>query len=377
MRPFPVEPRERTASRCTGSDDAAFYDAPVVTGPGHPGDLIRSEMIVQKSNANRTVYRVMYRTADSAGRPIAATGLVIFPTTPVPAGGWPVLSWGHGATGMAAACAPSRMLAFPMGFGLSGVIVGADYPGLGPNGQLHAYMSGVGEGRSMIDIVRAARNLKPDAVSRRWVSVGASQGGHAALFAGEVAAREARDLDLVGVVVFAPSSEATRKFPGDNPMMSQAVAAMSLYGRAVDHPALDPAQYATPALAAWSASLSRVCLQDAFLSFAPLATKPLWRADPTTTEPARSIWLANDPARAKTGKPILIIQGEADDVVAPARTRALIERECALGEHVETVFLPGGAHYDGPRRAQPQVLTWINDRLAGGPAASSQCPAPP
>ena len=274
---------------------------------------------------------------------------------------------------MAPSCAPSRLPNMPEALGFPGVIVGADYPGLGPNGQLHAYMSGLAEGRSMVDIVRAARIIGGTGVGARWIAAGASQGGHASLWAGQVARTEARDLDLLGVIAFAPSSESTTPFANDNPALGGAVTAMSLYGRATDDRRLDPAKYASPAVAKWSAILSQKCLADATAAFAALGDAARWKADPKTTEPARSIWLANDPGRAKTGKPILIIQGETDEVVIPARTRALIKRECALGEQVAAVFVPDTTHYTVVVNSKAPVAAWMAARLRGQAPADKIC----
>lgn len=353
-----------------------FYDVPPIARSGHRGDIIRMEPVPARTNANRTVYRVMYRTADSSGRTIAATGIVSIPTAPAPAGGWPVLSYAHGTTGMAPACAPSRAPSMPETLGFPGVIVGPDFPGLGPNGQLHAYMSGLSEGRSIVDMVRAARNIDPVRVGRRWISSGASQGGHAALFGGQVAG-EAPELDLIGVIAFAPSSEMTTAFPKDDPELSGAIAAMVLYGRAVDHPKLDPAKYATPEVAAWSKRLYSQCLAETTEAFKAIPKGKAWLVDPRTTEPARSIWLANDPGRKPTREPILIVQGESDDVVTPERTRALIARECALGETVEALHPANTTHYTVIVNTKVEVTAWIKARLAGEAVGKKACGAAP
>ena len=38
----------------------------------------------------------------------AVTGVISYPTAPAPHGGWPVVSWAHGTSGLASPCAPSR-----------------------------------------------------------------------------------------------------------------------------------------------------------------------------------------------------------------------------------------------------------------------------
>ena len=51
----------------------------------------------------------------------------------------------------------------------------------------------------MLDSVRAARDLPDSGASDRFAVWGHSQGGHAALYTGELAERYAPDLKLVGV----------------------------------------------------------------------------------------------------------------------------------------------------------------------------------
>ena len=78
------------------------------------------------------------------------------------------------------------------------VVVAADYPGLGTPG-MHPYLIGESEGRAVLDSVRAARDLPDAGASNRFAVWGHSQGGHASLYTGELAASSAPDLRLVGV----------------------------------------------------------------------------------------------------------------------------------------------------------------------------------
>ena len=49
----------------------------------------------------------MYHSQSIQGKDIPVTGLIAVPTTPPPAGGYPVVSWAHGTSGIADTCAPS------------------------------------------------------------------------------------------------------------------------------------------------------------------------------------------------------------------------------------------------------------------------------
>src|SRR6185437_8751422 len=60
------------------------------------------------SKAKRTTL-VLYRSTSFDGKPIAVSGTVAIPKGNPPPGGWPVVSWAHGTTGIADECAPTRL----------------------------------------------------------------------------------------------------------------------------------------------------------------------------------------------------------------------------------------------------------------------------
>src|SRR5262249_26025550 len=133
-------------------------------------------------------------------------------------GGWPVITWAHGTTGVADICAPSRDGLDPSAntgetyinpdlnawLAAGYAVLRTDYEGLGTPGK-HPYLVGTSEGRSVLDIVAAARQLDPT-ISKRYLIAGHSQGGHAALFAAGLASSWQPGLQLKGTVAFAPAS---------------------------------------------------------------------------------------------------------------------------------------------------------------------------
>ncbi|UYP20394.1 lipase [Rhodococcus sp. Z13] len=151
-------------------------------------------------------HRIEYRTEWRSGESTPATGAVFLPPGPPPEGGWPVVAWGHGTTGMGDDCAHTT--AFPRGVRENAylghwldagyALVAADYPGLGSEG-LHRYLDGPSAANSIVDLVRAAHTTGAP-LSDRWVVLGQSQGGHAALHTGAVATRRAPELDFRGTV---------------------------------------------------------------------------------------------------------------------------------------------------------------------------------
>lgn len=154
-----------------------------------------------------------YKMLGISGKEVQATALVFTPRTTAPAAGWPIVVWAHGTTGVADQCAPSRlalntyvqnMITQLLVAGY--VVVAPDYEGLGEpmNDQLHPFLNLKSESYAITDAVVAARNYLGSKVSKQWMTVGHSQGGHAALGAAQYAVRA--NLDYKGTVAVAPAS---------------------------------------------------------------------------------------------------------------------------------------------------------------------------
>lgn len=182
--------------------------AQAVEASSAPGVVVRNSELTEAARLTGAVgqRQLTYWTEGPTGAPALSTGAVYLPAGPAPAGGWPVVSWAHGTTGVGDACAPSHgydvtiltreYLRTWLAAGFA--VVATDYVGLGTDG-VHAYLHGRSEGRSVIDMVRAATAVTPE-LSRTWVVAGHSQGGHAAMLAGHEATRYAPDLDFRGTV---------------------------------------------------------------------------------------------------------------------------------------------------------------------------------
>lgn len=152
--------------------------------------------------------RITYRTIGSDGNPALSSGAVYLPPGQAPDGGWPVIAWAHGTSGLADACAPSLIgpalperdypyLANWLGRGYA--VVSTDYVGLGTPGVM-PYLDGKVEAHSVVDSVKAARAVH-GSVSNKWVVVGQSQGGGAAVTTARYATEYGGDsLDYRGAV---------------------------------------------------------------------------------------------------------------------------------------------------------------------------------
>jgi alpha-beta hydrolase superfamily lysophospholipase len=323
-------------------------------------------------------WAILHRSTGVDGRPIAVSGLVLGPASDRagaasgPAGGRSVLAWAHGTTGLADACAPSRAGLAGVGFeplidlARQGFIITAtDYEGLGTPG-LHPYLVGTSEGRAVLDSIRAAQAMPEAGAGSATAIVGISQGGHAALWAGELAPAYAPELDLRGIVAASP--------PIDLRAVQRSIYRSEATGEVSWLEALMVA-------AAWHETY-RAPL-EAFLTAEGLAvvrrlvdTCP-WEIpgpvrDPFLVDPGlRRDWQAlmeeNSPGRTASRAPILVIAARSDEQVPAETIPAGIERLRAAGSRVELRWVEG-LHAD--TLADPlsalAAFAWLTERLASG-----------
>ena len=157
-----------------------FYAAPDEVA-GEPGALLRAERFERGIPAEAEAWRILYTTTREDRVPAVASGLVVTPAERDSTPG-EVIAWAHGTTGVDETCAPT-VLADPFEagafFALDRVLeegwtlVASDYVGLGTEGP-HPYLIGEGEGRSVLDAVRAARQLEELTLADRTIVWGHS-----------------------------------------------------------------------------------------------------------------------------------------------------------------------------------------------------------
>ncbi len=280
-----------------------------------PGSIVRVWPLLGGGPGNSEAFRILYRSTSPSGQPIEVSGAIYWNPGPAPAGGRNVIAWAHPTSGVVQACAPSLMpdnagmvwgLADMLAKGY--VVVATDYPGLGTPG-IHPYLIGASEARAVLDSVRAARNLPRTDASNRFAVWGHSQGGHAALYTGQLAASYAPELKLVGVAAAAPATYLAELFEADaKSPTGKELTAMTIYSwsKLYNTPA---SALVEPAAMGPFQSMARDCIES-LAEFKAItdAEKPLQRikflkADPTKTEPWRSIMLKNTPGKAPPGAP--------------------------------------------------------------------------
>jgi hypothetical protein len=346
--------------------------------PGEPGDVIAVQE-VPDLDVDGTVLRVLYHSESLEGEDIPVTGIIIVPEGEAPAEGRPVLSWAHGTTGIADECAPSKDPA-GAGIGLVGpflerdmVFVATDYEGLGTPGR-HPYIAGESEGRGTLDIVRAARQLEArTGASEEVVIWGHSQGGHAVLFANQIAESWAPELDVVGTVAGAPPSQLPLIAAALRDSPFRYYLGMVAAGWEAAFPEADTSLVLSPQGIAALDAVDEGCTDEIAEAFNAAPYEDLVIADPATTPPWSDLLVENDPGFVVGASPILIIHGGNDEQIPVASSAMLLNRMCGIGQVVERRTYDGQSHAGVIGPSMDDMLAWIDARLAGEEAPTS-CP---
>ncbi|MFI1911992.1 lipase family protein [Nocardia sp. NPDC020380] len=170
---------------------------------------------------------VEYWSTRSNGEPVRESGALFVPQGTPPPGGWPIMAWDHGTTGMGAGCGgqsqpeigpqpeyramENQVMRYFLSRGIA--VAAPDYLGLGlyDTGP-HPYLELRTEATSTLDMVRAAREAEPT-LSRTWAVTGESQGGQAALGTAHWQVGAAPDLDFRGTIAVDPESDVEKVLP--------------------------------------------------------------------------------------------------------------------------------------------------------------------
>ncbi|HEU4802707.1 MAG TPA: alpha/beta fold hydrolase [Solirubrobacterales bacterium] len=363
-----------------GPAGGAFYKGPKQTPKGH-GKLIwqRNATKLTPIAGARLNKTILYTSRSPAGDRIVVSGSVSVPKGKAPKGGWPVISWAHGTTGAADACAPTRIrpnsvmapyvaYVHPQmedwvraGY----AVVATDYQGLGTPGP-HPYLVGEAEGRSVVDIVSAARQLVPS-LGKRFLIAGHSQGGQSSLFAASLADEWAPKLKLRGTVAYAPAShlsEQAKFLPSlTTPSGLSALVTLIFKGASTASDDLKPGKFLTAEAKALYPQTEQLCLAQLAESdsLGGLAPADLLRGS-ADLDPLYSVLDDMNPA-VEIGPPVLLAQGGADTTVFPTFTDMLNGELDKLGDEVTYKTYPGVNHGAIVAAAEANALSFFEKRL--------------
>ena len=389
-----------------------FYTPPDPLPPGVPGDLIRTEpsrLVLEPSGQLGMIMadatRIMYRSTDVHGNPMAVTGTYFEPYNDWPGGGpRPLISYGPGTQGQGDQCAPSRQfnqgihwrpyldLAFnyeelfvstmvARGF----AIVMTDYQGLGTPG-LHTYVGRIPQGDAMLDAARAAKklpgtSLDPDGPVAFW---GYSQGGGAAASAAELAPLYAPELKIVGTYAGAPPADLKELFPyADGSVLVGAVGyALNSVITAYPEHADAIRSKLTPRGEDMLFKVQDQCVAETLAKFMFRHLQPYFTEDIdelVNEEPFSSLFDEQRIGRIKPNAPVMILSNRYDPLVPWTGVNQLGRDWCAQGADVQfwTNEEPPFLNKAIVNHALPMLvdgeraMQWIADRFNGLPTTSN------
>ena len=370
----------------------SFYRPPSPLPTGPPGTILSSRPIAATPPGS-TGWNVLYLSTGLDGQPRATSGSIFVPTTPAPPEGRKVIAWAHGTSGIAPRCAPSlrpggnaaNIPGFDLFMQAGYVVAATDYPGLG-TASPHPYLVGKSEGVAVLDSVRAAQHL-PEAKATSTFGVwGHSQGGHAALFAGQLWRDYAPDLQLVGVAAAAPATELRQLLEHDiGGLAGNVLAAMAVVSWSQVYAAdgLTQAQMIHEAAIPNARLIGDNCIETEAQLLVDLPSaeilnigfKGVDAKDHTWTPPAN--WEAPLQANTPSGPipvPVLVNQGTADTVVWPGVTTNWVNTACQAGLRLTEKLYDGLTHLNIATTSAADTNAWFAARFSAQPATST-CPA--
>lgn len=381
-------------SACGNSDSGPrFQAAQSLPSPSQPSDVARISRGVVFENEPFTTTpavagtgaisrKILYgSTSGIDGSETQVSGTVFIPPGTPPAGGWPIVSVGHGTTGISDDCAPSTSPTLLGAMGLvepllnAGYVVAvSDFEGLGTPDP-HPYLQPDTAAYNVIDAVRAARNVVPE-TSTRWASLGLSQGGQASWAAAEKAGEYGDGLEFVGAANLSPAADISPIITSGKEvnlsLPQQLLIPYVLEGLSLTHPDLERTDYVHGAFAD-NYDLLSSCLAARTTEKLGLVGK----VTPADTRPATAAaadrihsWLSDIALpRQQASGPLYVVVGAEDNLILPEWTEAAVARACSDGDVIEFLSRPGEGHANG--NAVPGAVSWIVDRFAGVPAPNT------
>jgi len=391
---------------CTATD-AQIYQPPT-TVTGEPGDILACHptgLPFVVGAPTLRAYKLQYVTTDAKGNKVAATGTVAVPTAAwTGSGSRPTVAYAPFTHGSGSACSLSKQMANGFQDQFESPIIGgllsqgwalAATDGVGyMDGQTHYYTNGKANGPALLDIVRASRKLPQDALASdsKVALTGYSEGGNTSLWAAQLAASYAPELNVVG--------DASGGIPADlkaaaaqlNGGIFAGFLADALMGFKNQYPEMPFAELENDAGRAAEKTVTSQCLIGTVLSFLGArvenySTQGLsldqiyalqgpggvtWGQIVDSLKLGVDVGTAASTAKYKIGFPVFQYRGLLEEVLPISAEDAVAKSYCQAGiptsykqypgEHALTLFEGAG-----------DVQNFIADRFAGKPFTPSGC----
>ena len=376
---MPKSPAEALAYEKTDRlPSTKFYSTPANLSASKPGDLLRKESFSgYELPRGATAVRILYHSLSSTGRDVASSGAVLIPAGKAPVGGWPVIAWAHGTSGVSRLCGPSVMK--DLYYGDEGLmpmvaagfaVIAVDYHGLATEGP-HEYINKAAQVHDVLYAIPAAHAAVP-ALGARWVVDGHSQGGMTAWGVAE-AEHELKDPNYLGAVSVAGAVREQGFFDhlSGTPGVGFYLSFMA-YGIHARYPEFQPRDLLSDAvLAHYEDVTTNGCFYYGIATYAATPSGTLLRAGWEKSPWVHQLFKDNALAEKPIGGPMLIVAGEADQTIPIEGMRAQAKKMCDSAQPVSFRSYPGLDHDPVMEKSTPDQIAWIRERFAGEPAVSN------
>jgi len=312
-------------------------------------------------------WRVLYPSADAAGRPITLSGLIALPRDAHPDS---LVVWLHGTTTTRSAV-PSNvstdgMAAAFVFAGTGRAVIAPDYLGLGASPLTHTYLVADDTARAVTDLLATARKIAGVPATPPFM-IGFSQGAHAAL--ATQAVLEAQGQPVRGSAAVAGAHNLRTISLGEALAGGAASHALYLaymvrgyaarYGRPM-------ASVLTDAAAARAADLfDRPHTPDEIMAGLPKAPRQMFRPDFLAAFDAdQPNWMldalaANETSHFTPRAPVRLYYGAADRDVVPREALATAAGMTRRGADVRAIDVGEVGHDPSLLAAAPDALAWL------------------
>lgn len=349
-----------------------FYDVPNPLPHGNPGDLIRAQPFSSYDlPIEVSATRILYHSRTATGGDIPVSGVVLTPAGKAPPGGWPVIAWAHGFTGLARQCAPSLMRNLEHGPFLSMyvklgyAVVATDYAGLGVAAP-SASIDTISHATDLLYSFVAARAALPQ-LGSKWIALGEAEGALAVAALAELQSTS-QDRNYLGGIAISGVADLSDIYEGASANSPQKFAVLARQVKSV-YPHFRPDRVLTPVGMALYERLESACSPPTAAGSTLQILKPEWKQDSFLKQFFNRNFLGQKSAYG----PLLVINGEADKRTLPSMTEQTISRMCKRGDTIEFDRYPnldGGQVVGESARDQ---IAWIQARFSGIKAPSN-CP---
>lgn len=360
-----------------------FYTPPATLPAGSPGDIIRARPSKAGPPTARSLadaWQVMYLSTNALGERNVVTGTVLVPKG-VNKATAPVVAFNPGTTGPAFKCTVSRYInsgAFyeqamvnrllQAGYAVSVT----DYEGYYENPKT-SYIVGKAMGPAVLDGVRAATHLPEAGLSAdaKVVLHGFSQGGGASMWAGQMAATYAPEINLQGVSAGGVPSNLASVAIALNGTKAFGFMLYAIQGLGNAYPA--DLQLDTYLNDNGRATYAQMNAGDCTIEL--LQGYPNQQASEFMQLPFGQLpWLLriaeNTLGSTRINAPVYQYHAPNDPIVEYAQARTLRNAYCGLGMSVLWKEFDTG-HVTTVGRGNTDALAFIADRVAGKPPSSN------